>query len=504
LQRRALALCAGLVIGFSLLSVRLVYLHVVMHEEYAAIAERRYVHKESLPARRGTVMDRHGELLARNQTVYTVVADRNHLGDFNYACRGLAKAEGIEASEVKRKYDWEEIRARYLNRVVRVLAQPLGYRGWELLQKLEGSAQVRIVLKRHIEEEECRMLKELVQAERLGGIHFEAGMRRFYPSPGTLSHILGFVNHENVGQEGVEKKMEEVLRGVDGFRVTERDRRRREITAYRGETLEPQDGHHVRLTIDMGLQNIVEHALDKAWEKYRPEKVCAILMNPYTGEILALANRPDFDLQTRQAMDERGRRNWAVCDSYEPGSTFKIIAAAAALDRGLARPETSFYCHWGRLEDGPLTVNDHSAYGHLTLRMVIAKSSNIGAYKIASLLGRKGFYEYMLRFGFSKPTGIELTGESPGRVFPPERWSTPSFSSMAIGYEVAVTPLQMANALAAVANGGFLMKPYLVDSIQDAKGRVISHRRPHVIRRAMSGKAASDLRKILASVVAGS
>ena len=481
----------------SLLSVRLVYLHVVMHDRYAAIAESRHVHKEVLQAKRGAIVDRNGELLARNQTVYTVVADKTHLADYNIACLGLAVAEGISAKEVRRKYDRDEIKARYLSRLVRALSHPLGYPGKELSDKLSGSGHGEVVLKKNVEEDVCADLKELVGAESIGGVYFRQTARRFYPSPRTLTHVLGYVDHEAEGREGIEKAMGDVMRGEDGFRFIERDRRRQEIAAYRGETQPARDGRSVRLTIDMGLQNIVEEALSDAWYRYLPEKISAVFLDPATGEILAMANRPHFDLATREGQ----RRNFAVADSYEPGSTFKIVATAAAFEQKLVSRNTRIFCHYGSHRDGGITISDHHPYGDLSVMGVIAKSSNIGTYKIAKQLGRDGFHDYMVKFGFGERTGIKLTGESGGRVFSPRQWSGTSFSRMAIGYEVAVTPLQLASALGAIANGGFLMKPYIVDAILDDKGRAVEKFRPEVVRRVVSERAANEVRKCLIEVM---
>ncbi len=523
-QKRAVLLCAGLVTGFSLLSVRLVYLQVVMHEKYAAEALAKHTRKEVLYSRRGNILDRNGELLARNQTVYNVIADKHHLCNFDIACRGLAVAESIGSQEVRRKYDRGEIVARYRTRVVRVLAHPLEYHGWELRQKLDNPAQQTIILRRNIDEEQYCALKELISRERLGGIYFEQTTRRFYPSPRTLTHVLGHVNYDGMteaeideivgdrqtarilsrqeitrirGKEGVEKAMEDVLRGEIGYRNTESDRRGREITAYRGETKQPRHGHHVRLTVDMGLQNIVEAALTDAWYEFMPEKISAVFMNPNTGEILALANRPHFDLSSR----EGELRNRALSDNYEPGSTFKIVTLAAVLDRQLVNRKTPIYCHLGSYQDGALRVSDHHPYGQLTVEEVLAKSSNIGTYKLAMQLGKKSFHEYMLKFGFGSYTGLELTGESPGRVYNPKVWSLPSFSRMSIGYEVAVTPVQMANALAVIANGGQLLKPRILDAILDEKGRVIRQYTTEEVRRVISERAASEVRKMLIKVV---
>lgn len=486
-------------VGFSGLSIRLIYLHVVMHEEYLDIAKQAQQRRVPLYSSRGSVVDRHGELLASSQRVYTVVADRHHLANYDIARRGVAKAEGISMREVARKYDREEIADRYVARLVRVMARPLGYHGWELRQLIDETDRVDVLLQKNVEEDKYRELKELLTAERLGGIYFRPGSRRYYPSPRTLTHVLGFVNHEGEAQEGVEKRMDAMLAGEDGYREITRGPSGKEIVAHRGETVEPLSGHDVRLTIDMGMQNIVEAALDEAWYEYRPEKICAVFIDPKTSAVRAMASRPHFDLETR----EGNRRNLAVTDTYEPGSTFKLVAFAGALDKGLVSRRTPINCHYGKYQEGALTLGDHHPYGDLTVEGVFAKSSNIGSYKIAAQLGRKSFFEYMTAFGFGKQTGVELTGEAIGIVHPLDSWNLTSFSRNSIGYAVSVTPLQMANALGAVANGGELMRPYLVESVVDSKGRTISENKPEVVRRVMSERAAREMRKMFRTVVDG-
>jgi cell division protein FtsI/penicillin-binding protein 2 len=494
-----LFVCIILVAGFSGLSARLIYLHVVKHEEYLKIAKQAQERRIPLYASRGSIVDRHGELLASAQRVYTVIADRHHLANYDIARRGVAKAENISMREVARKYDREEIQDRYLTRLIRVIARPLGYHGWELRRLIDRDGRVDILLKKEIEEDSYRKLKELLVSERLGGVYLRPTTRRYYPSPRTLTHVLGFVNHEGEAQEGVEKWMDSMLAGQDGYREITRGPRGNEIVAHRGETLEPVDGHDVQLTIDMGMQNIVEAALDEAWYEYRPEKICAVFLDPKTSAVRAMASRPHFDLETR----EGNRRNLAVSDTYEPGSTFKIVTFSGAMDRGLVSRRTPILCHHGHFRDGALTLYDHHPYGELTVEGVLAKSSNIGTYKIAAQLGKKSFHEYMRAFGFGEPTGIELTGEGRGIVHPLDTWNLTSFSRNSIGYAVSVTPLQMANALAAIANGGELMKPYLVDAVVDAKGRTIQDTKPQVVRRVISERAAGEMRKMLRTVVGG-
>lgn len=497
MRRRIMVVCGLLVVGLSALSVRLVWLQVVNDEYYAEHAERYYVDEEELPPSRGRIIDRNGDLLARSQTVYRLIADANHLRDDGIAEVGVAQSEGLSIREVRRKYSVEEISELYLTEVVRVLAKPLGVPNWELRQKFDKKKAGYIVLKRGLPEDDHRAMADLLRESKIGGVYFRQETQRFYPSPDRLTHVLGYVDAEGNGKTGVEKIAEEYLQGEAGFRFLERDRRGREIVVFRGESKQPTEGHTVRLTIDMALQCIVENALAQAVDMYQPEKATIILMDPATGAVVAMASRPDYNLVTREGL----RRNPAVSDLYEPGSTFKVVALAGALDRRLINLRTPIYCEEGIFEFDGLTLEDHHPYGELSAQMVFAKSSNIGTFKIARQLSADSFYSYMRSFGFGQKTGIDLTAEAGGTVKRVENWSTPSLSRMGMGYEVSVTPLQMVAAYGAIANGGELMKPMVVSSIEDSRGRVVEKFEPETVRRVISEQAAARMREAMMAVV---
>ncbi|MFV1996215.1 MAG: peptidoglycan D,D-transpeptidase FtsI family protein, partial [Verrucomicrobiales bacterium] len=258
----------------------------------------------------------------------------------------------------------------------------------------------------------------------------------------------------------------------------------------------PVPGNTVRLTIDMSLQVKLEGILDEAWEKYRPEKISSVWIDPRTGDVLAMASRPHFDLATRQG----NRRNAAISDMYEPGSTYKIVAASGALDCGVVAPGTEIFCHNGKYTDRGLVLNDHHPYGWLTTEGVLIKSSNIGIYEIGRQLNRDRFHDYMTRFGFGRRTGIELTSEAGGVVHPVRNWNRTSFSRMTMGYAVGVTPLQVAMAYSTIANGGELLQPHIMKSVEDVYGRVIERSSRTVVRRVISEKTASQMRRALMKV----
>lgn len=497
LKRRVLVVCGLLVLALSALSVRLVWVQVVDHEYYVKQAEGYYLHEETLPPSRGRIFDRNGDLLARSQTVYRLVADANHLRDRDISTLGVAKAEGLTTREVRAKYSSEEIVELYLTEVVRVLATPLGVPNWELRQRFDAKAVGYIVLKRGLAEDDHRALRDLLSESRIGGVYFRQESHRFYPSPDRLTQVLGYVDAEANGMAGIEKIADEQLQGEEGFRFLERDRRGREIVVFRGDTKQPTEGNHVSLTIDMNLQCIVENIINEAVELYQPEKASIILMDPATGEILAMASRPHFNLRTREGL----LRNPAVSDLYEPGSTFKLIAMAGAIDRGLVNLRTPIYCEMGAFEEDGRILHDHHAYPELSAKLVFAKSSNIGIYKIARQLTADRFYNYMRSFGFGQKTGVELTAEARGNVYRVENWSATSLSRMAMGYEVSVTPLQVVSAYAAIANGGELMRPMILRSIEDPRGRTLEKFEPQVVRRVVSEDAAAQVRQAMMAVV---
>lgn len=497
LRTRMMLVCSGMMVLFSILSVRLVYVQMVQHQHYSDAAERAYVRKEKLPASRGTITDRNGELLARSQTVYTLYADAYHLRSYTIGCVGVAAAEKMGPRAVRQKYSHEEIKERYMERVSSVLAQPLGIDLGELRKLLLAKEQGEVILLKGLEEDERRRIDEVIKRESVGGIYFKRKTRRFYPSPKNLTHVIGYVNEKGRGMEGLERSFDHRMRGEDGYRNIERDRRGREILAFRRDTVEPRDGLDVELTIDMGLQARLEVVVEDAWNLYTPEKMTAVIMDPFTGEVLAMASRPHFDLSNRKGQ----RKNIAISDMYEPGSTFKMVALSAALEKRVVSPHTPIFCEWGAYSSAGVLVKDHHPYGTMSVEDSFMKSSNIAIYKVARMVGKNTFFEYMQKFGFGRKTEISLTGEISGRIFPPKQWSRPSFASMSRGYEVGVTPIQMVTALGVVANGGELMKPMLVRKIKDHNGRTVEEFEPKVLHRVIGEKTAQQMRDAMVKVV---
>lgn len=504
LKTRLVVGCGILVLTLSLLSGRLFYIELLQGEKLSAKARAHYEYREELPSDRGRIFDRSGELLARNQTVFSLVVDSQHLRDQGLASIGLSRSEGISSYEIRKKYLPQEIQSRYREYVAECLSVVLREPKQELARKLREKKVGPLVLAKGIEDDFAGQLEELIDERALAGIYLQRGQRRYYPSPLSLTQVIGFVGADGIGASGVEKTFDSEMTGKPGYRYCERDSRRREIHAYRGLQVDPQAGRDVYLTIDMALQSVLERELDAVIDEYRPEKVTAIWMDPRSGEVLAMASRPHFDLATREGI--RGmdpiRRNIAITDLYQPGSTFKIVGYGGAFDRKLATPSMEVDCHMGNYDREGFVLKDHHDYGRLTAEMAFAKSSNIGAYLVARPLNKNVFHHYMHEFGFGKKTGIELNAESDGRIFPVSKWTATSFSSQVMGYEVAVTPLQMATACSVIANGGILKPPTIL------KGLKSNHRNAEMVgglaapaRRIISQRAAEQVRRCMVSAI---
>src|SRR5882724_7279767 len=467
-RNRCVLVCAAFIGLFSIFSFRLIYLQAIKHDEYAGLAAEKHVYKQIIYAERGTILDTNDEVLAHNVPVETVIADATHLNNREATLDLLSKELGIPSGQ--------------------------------LAEKLNGGRRY-IVIKREMSERAANTLREKLRASNLRGIYFEHDATRIYPNGSMLCHVIGFTDFDHRGIQGVEASMEEYLHGQDGFRFIEHNRAGQEIVPYRGQERPQRDGYQVHLTIDLSLQNIVENEIDAAMKEFSPQKATIILMRPQTGEILAMANRPDFDLNLRAEAKPEEMKNRAIIDMMEPGSTFKIVAAAAALNERKLRPDSTIFCENGLWTFGGAALHDDRAFSYLSVRDVLVKSSNIGAAKLALSVGEQRFYEYIRRFGFGERTGIELPGEINGLIRPPQAWSKISITRIPMGHEVGVTPLQMTVAMAVIANGGKLVTPRIIKSINTPEGKTISSLSPVVQRQVISGETAREIGDALRGVV---
>jgi cell division protein FtsI (penicillin-binding protein 3)/stage V sporulation protein D (sporulation-specific penicillin-binding protein) len=476
-RTRALITCFSLAGCFTAFSARLVHLQVTQHDEYAARAAEKHVNRQAIYARRGAIQDIHGEPLAQNEPVRTVIADGTLIKDREEVATLLAASLDLPQAQVLEKIS-REFFSKAQNR-----RMPAPY----------------IVVKKGVPESVASALADQLAERKLRGVFFEQEATRVYPNGSMLCHVLGFVNGDNAGVEGIERTMEQFLRGHDGFRYIERDRTGKEIVPYRGQEKAARNGCNVRLTIDMGLQNIVEQELDAAIKQFRPKSATVILMQPKTGEILALANRPHFNLNVQDKVPPDHRRNRAIADMVEPGSTFKIVTVAAALTERVVRPTTMINCENGYF--AAVKLHDTHPYADLSANDILVKSSNIGSAKLAIQLGDQKFYEYVRRFGFGERTGVSLPGEISGVIHPPHSWSKISITRMPMGQEVTATPLQITAAMATIANGGQLMMPQIIHEITDEQGHSVSQFPPQEVRRVVSKESTDAVRNALIEVV---
>lgn len=481
-RRRAVCLGACVAFGFTVFSLRLVDLQVARSDYYSALAVEKHSTQQTIYARRGAVTDVNGVPLASNEPVKTVV---------------------IDASVVKRPEVIAEVLARHLEIPIEQVHTKLSR------QKLGADGKMApspyIVIKKEVPEQVAEALRGEVEKRKLRGLVLEQDSVRVYPNGSMLCHVVGFVSRMGgglQGVEGVERSMDKYLKGHDGVRFTERDRTGKEMPAFRRLERPPRDGATVALTVDMVLQDIVESEMDAAIKQFRPKMATCIVMRPYTGEILALVNRPHYNLNQREGVPDEARKNRAIMDMIEPGSTFKVVTTAAALDKKLVRPETSIFCENGHFSYGGTVLHDsHHGYGDLTVNDIIVKSSNIGVAKLGIMLGNSTLYDYIRKFGFGDRTGVLLPGEIGGIIHSPHSWSKISITHIPMGHEVGATPMQVVNALCTVANRGRLVTPQIVSSITAATGETIASYPPVEVRQVIPPEVAEQLVSALKEVV---
>ncbi len=527
-QSRCLLLCSILVIGLSALSARLVRVQLVDRQRYAESSRKGFHRVEILTATRGMIVDRNEEPLAKSIPVSTVFVDKNHLLDPKIASYGLAYQEAsaepgwnqLEAPDQRRRINGlrgeilvrdsaEAIVNKHLAHAIGVLARPLGMRREELREKIEESKGKWVAVAKDLPEDVADRLREAVQHNWIQGFEFQNSIKRWYTAPNLATHLIGFTGEIEeaceggktktrvIGRFGVESSMEEYLAGRDGWREHSRDARGLLVPGTSASLLPPRAGLNVQLTLDMGLQAIVEEEMDASLREYESFCGAVILMDPKNGEILAMASRPHFDLNQKDNIATNGF-NFAIQAIYEPGSTFKMVPTCGVLNEGLAGPFTTVFCHHGQYLDGKIRVPDHFPYGNLTLQGVLVKSSNIGAYKFARQLGTKRFFEYAHNFGFGTKTGILLSGESSGIVR--NTGNAVDFSRAAYGYALNVTPLQMACAYAAIAGDGRLLKPKIVKALVANDGTVVETFPTEVVRQVIKPQTARRMREALQKV----
>jgi cell division protein FtsI/penicillin-binding protein 2 len=332
------------------------------------------------------------------------------------------------------------------------------------------------------------------------GLDFLKESKRCYPNSYLASQIIGFAGLDNHGLEGLELYYDKYLKGEPGWALFLRDARQNKLDIWEKMVL-PKDGYDLVLTIDEVIQYIAERELDKVFKTYHAIAASIVVMDPHTGAILALANRPTFDPNDYTAITKDRVRNRAICDLFEPGSVFKIVTASTALQENRVTETDKFFCENGSYRVASHVLHDHRPHGWLTFSEVIEQSSNIGTTKVAQMLGDEVIYRYARLFGFGSKTGVNLPGEISGMLKEPRFWSKVSIGAIPIGQEVGVNVLQLVNAISVIANGGQLMKPYIVKEIKDKYGETIKLFYPEMIHKVISLETAERMKKILVAVV---
>lgn len=339
-----------------------------------------------------------------------------------------------------------------------------------------------------------------IRALKIKGLDFVKESKRSYPNGYLLSHIVGFAGLDNAGLDGIELNYDKYLKGEPGWALFLRDARQKKLDIWEKMIL-PKDGFDVILTIDDVIQFIAERELEKVYKATHAKGASIVIMDPHTGAILALANRPTFDLNEYRQSPKENMRNRAIADMFEPGSVFKIVTASAVIEEGKVSEEQTFFCENGSYRIAGHVLHDHTSHGFLSFREVIEQSSNIGTCKIAQILGQDSLYQYVKKFGFGDKSGIDMLGEISGVIKEPRFWSKTSISAVPMGQEVGVTALQLTAAISVIANGGNLMKPYVVKEIKDKMNVQIKAFSPVLVRKVISLDTSSRVRKILIGAV---
>jgi len=463
-RARQLAVFLFFLLSLTLLLLRLFYLQALRHDFYQRIAGEQHTVSVEIPPKRGTIFDRNMRVMAVNLSSNSVFANARRI-------------------ENKKKT------ARILSSILKIDQNIL-------MQKMSRDKSF-VWLKRKITSREASAIKKL----NLTGIGMLEESKRFYPNKSLACHVLGTVDIDNTGLEALELYYDKYLRGESGWLISTQDARRKLLESYQGEYIPSKNGFNLVLTIDQVIQNIAERELYKMYEKYNAKGASIIVMDPRLGDILALANFPNFDLNNFSKRPIESMRDRAINDFFEPGSVFKIVTACAALEEKAARLDDKFDCENGAWKVGSRILHDHTPHGIMTFREIIEKSSNIGTVKVAGRFGPEKMYHYIRAFGFYEKTGVDLPGEVIGMNRPLSRWSKGSMLAIPMGQEVTSTAMQLACAISAIANNGFLIRPRVVSQIVDDNGLVVKEVPSKITRKVVSPQTAAKVRGVLKGAV---
>lgn len=464
--RWRLRLTAGLLLALLLaVAGRAIHLQAFDGAKLARLAQKQHLQERIVVPKRGNILSRNGDSLAISVESQSVYVRPRRLKSAEKAVPAVARALGLKRREVRRKF---------------------------------ASDRPFVWLKRQVNPREAQRVRAL----KIEGIGLSDEPKRYYPQGRLAGQALGLVGTDAQGLEGVERSYDRHLRGKARSAVAQRDALGRRVLVTGLDDLKIRPGADVRLTLDTTLQHLAEKHLAATVKRFRAKGGTVVMADPFSGAILALANYPFFNPNRFQSQDRDRWRIRAVTDTYEPGSVFKAVLAAAALEEGVVGREDLIFCEFGRYRYGGRIIHDFKEYGWLSFARLLQLSSNIGVTKVAHKLGRERYHRYIQRFGFGRKTGVDLPGEVKGSVRPPGTWYDIDLAAVSFGQSVAVTPLQVVMAFSAIANGGLLMKPYIVDRIVDVDGKVVLRHRPEMVRRVVSRTTARKVANILKGVVA--
>ncbi|CCO08719.1 stage V sporulation protein D [Desulforamulus hydrothermalis] len=450
----------------SCIILRLAWVQIVKGDEYRQKGIINRMRDVPVEAKRGSILDRNGNELVTSVSADSVYAIPNHIKNPDEVAVQIAPLLGMDVNKVKTiitrksRFEW---------------------------------------LKRKVDYETSQKIKAL----KIEGIGFAEESKRYYKQETLAPHILGFTGTDNQGLMGMEAAFDEELKGIPGRIVIEHDAAGREIPQALHQYIPPSQGNNLVLTLDQTIQHFVERELDKIVVAHRPKTAVIIVMDPQTGEVLAMGNRPTFNPNKwREAPQQVWDRNPAIWYNYEPGSTFKIVTAAAALEENAVKPSDRFYCPgYIQVADRKIRCWKDGGHGSQSFEEVVQNSCNPGFIQTGLNLGKEKFYKYIRAFGFGQPTGIGLPGEAKGIIIRENDATNLNIATMSIGQSIAVTPIQLLSAVCAVANGGKLMKPQLVKRVEDQKGNVIKEYKPEMIRQVISAETARLTGQLLENVV---
>ncbi len=479
IRKRVFALLVMLVFLFVLLFARIAWLTTFRSAELTSRGVRQWTREGTVYARRGSILDTNGQTLVMSSTAYIVSADPRKISDMSLFTQTICPILDLDEENVA--------------------------------HKLSDRTKASVTLKRQVSRETADALRKLQTAGsdevrlQLKALLFDEDVRRMYLNNDFLVQTLGLTNVDGEGQSGIELQYDSLMKGANGLTLRSVDARSQTVYDSGNLYVEPQDGNDIKLTIDASIQSVCEKAMRECYEVNKAQAVHVIAMDPYTGAILAMCSKPDYDPNTppRDQLSALNQlmRIKLVTDAYEPGSTFKILTAAAALDAGVTTPEDGFYCSAKITVDGDTIRCWGRAHEAETMAQALQNSCNPVFVELALRLGTERFYQYLRAFGLGQKTGIDLQGESGGILIAERNVKNVDLARIGFGQSVAVTPVQLLSAACSVINGGRLMQPYLLEEVISPEGEVIYRTQPKVLSNPISEETSRLMRELLEKVV---